>query len=108
MKKINLIILSILMFAFINGCSRNPEPQVRIQNEQPIKVNVKIQTTDTSKTSVNEIEAGETTSYQTTTEGNVTATSLTQNASVSFLAAKNTKYTIVISKDNPPAIRVDK
>jgi len=107
-KKLFIGILSIVFFVFIYGCSRNTDTQVRIQNEQMNKVNVKIQTAGGSKFSINDIEPGQTTEYQTVSVGNITVTSVIQNESLSFLAAKNTRYTIVISTGKPPVLRTDK
>ncbi|MHB1688958.1 MAG: hypothetical protein ACYCVH_16515 [Ignavibacteriaceae bacterium] len=107
MKKIFIGILSLVFFLIINGCSRSPDPQFRIRNEQLNKVNVNIQTSGSNKFSINDVEPGQTTAYQTATEGNITATAVAQNESVSFLAAKNTHYTIVISAGKPPSVNVD-
>ena len=107
MKKIFIGILSLIFFVFINGCSRNTDTQIRIRNDQLNKVNVNVQTSGSSKFSVNEVEPGQTTAYQTVSEGNITATTVIQNESVSFLAAKNTHYTIVISTGKPPSVHVD-
>lgn len=107
MKKILIGILGILFFVLINGCSRNTDPQFRITNKQAEKVNVKIQTATGSKLTINDIKPGQTTSYQTAAIGNITATAVIQNESISFLAAKNTNYTIVISTGNPPSLRID-
>ena len=107
MKKIFIGILSLVFFLIINGCSRNTDPQFRIRNEQSNKVNVKIQTSESNKFSINEVEPGQTTEYQSAPEGNITAVAVIQNESVSFIAAKNTKYTIVISAGKPPSLNVD-
>ncbi|MHB8931694.1 MAG: autotransporter outer membrane beta-barrel domain-containing protein [Melioribacteraceae bacterium] len=107
MKNILIGILSLVFFVFINGCSSNTDPQFRIRNEQSNKVNVNVQTTGNNKLNINDIGAGQTTEYQKFSEGNITVTSVTQNESVSFLAAKNTRYTIVISSDQSPSVKVD-
>ncbi|MHB8581386.1 MAG: hypothetical protein ACYDA4_16195 [Ignavibacteriaceae bacterium] len=60
-----------------------------------------------SKLSINNIEPQQTTEYQTAPVGNITAVAVTQNESVSFLAAKNAHYTIVISTGKPPSVQVD-
>jgi len=108
MKKIVIGMLSIIFFVLINGCSRNAEePQFRISNKQSEKVSVKIQTPGSSNFIINEVEPGQTTEYQAASLGNITATSVTQNESISFLAAKNTNYTIIISTGKPPSLHVD-
>ncbi len=107
MKKILIGILGLVFFVLINGCSRNADPQFRISNKQSNKVNVKIQTAGDSKFINNEIESGQTTEYRPVKEGTITATAVIQNESISFLAAKNTNYTIVISTGKPPSVHVD-
>ncbi len=107
MKKIFIGILSLVFFLIINGCSSNTDPQFRILNEQVNKVNMNIQTSGNNKFSINNVEPGQTTAYQTASEGNITATAVIQNESVSFLAAKNTHYTIIISTGKPPSVHVD-
>ncbi|MCK9209360.1 MAG: hypothetical protein M0P61_00855 [Ignavibacteriaceae bacterium] len=107
MKKILIGVLGLIFFVLINGCSRNADPQFRISNKQAEKVNVKIQTAAGSKFTINDIEPRQTTSYQTAAVGNITATAVIQNESISFLAAKNTNYTIVISTGKPPSVHVD-
>ncbi len=107
MKNIYIVILSLAVFVFVNGCSRNVDPQFRIRNEQLNKVSVKIQTSGNSTLSTSYVESGQTTSYQTASVGNITATSVNQNESVSFVAAKNAHYTIIISTGKPPSLHVD-
>ena len=107
MKKIIISILSLIFFVFSNGCSHNTDPQIRIRNEQLNKVNVKIQISGSNKLSINDIVPGQITEYQTASEGNISAVNVIQNESVSFLAAKNTHYTIVISIGKPPSVQVD-
>ena len=108
MKYIFIGILSLVFFLFLNGCSSNKNPQFRIRNEQSGKVNVSVQTSGSTKFSINDVEPGQTTAYQTASEGNITATAVIQNESVSFLAEQNTRYTIVISTGKPPSLDVDK
>jgi len=107
MKNIFISILGLAFFMFLDGCSSNPNPQIRIQNAQQNKVNVNIQTSKGIKFSINDIEPGQTTEYQTASEGDITATAVIQNESISFLAKKNTHYTIVISAGKPPSLRID-
>ena len=107
MKNIFIGILCLVIFIIIDGCSRNPEPQFRIRNEQLSKVNINVQTSGSNKISINDIETGQTTEYQRAPEGNITVTAVIQNESISFLAAKNTRYTIVISTGKQPALHID-
>jgi hypothetical protein len=107
-KKLFIGIISIIIFVSINGCSRNTDPQFRFRNEQSNKVDMKIQTSGGDKFSIIGIEPGRTTEYQSATEGNITTTAVIQNESVSFLAAKNTHYTIIISTGKPISLQIDK
>jgi hypothetical protein len=107
MKNIFIGILSLALFVFVDGCSRNTDPQFRIRNEQLEKVNVNIQSAGKDKFSIDGIEPKQTTAYQSASEGNITATVVIQNESVSFPASKNTLYTIVISTGKPPSIQID-
>jgi PBP1b-binding outer membrane lipoprotein LpoB len=106
-KKISIIIAGMALFVLINGCSKNPQPQYRIENEQAGKISVKIQTSESGKATLVEVEANQTTSYERAPEGNITVTSVTQNESVSFRAANNIRYTIVIGANKPPLVRID-
>jgi hypothetical protein len=106
-KKIGFLIAGMALFVFINGCSKNPQPQYRIANEQASKISVKIQTSDSGKVTVSDVEANQTTSYERAPEGNITVTSVSQNESVSFMAAQNIRYTIVIGSNKPPIVRID-
>jgi len=108
MRKILYGILGLLFFTLVNGCSRNVEPQIRIENKQSNKVSVKVQTSGSDKFILNDVEAGNTTEYQAVTEGNITATAVIQNESISFLAAKNTHYSIIVSADQPLSMHVDR
>jgi hypothetical protein len=106
----NLLITGIIGLVFlllISGCSRSTDPQFRIRNEQSSKVNVKIQTSGSDKIISNEVGNDEITAYQSVSEGNITATNVSQNESVSFLAAKNTHYTVIISTGKPPSVQVN-
>jgi hypothetical protein len=108
MKKICKSFLCVLFFLVIwNGCSNSTDTQLRIKNEKLTKVNMDIHTSLGNKYSINDIEAGQITSYQTISEGNITAINVSQNESVSFIAAKNAHYTIVLSLDKPPSIHID-
>ena len=107
MKRTLYGILGLLFIVLINGCSRDPNPQIRIMNKQAEKINVKIQTEAGSKLAIDDIEPGETTPYQSTVAGNITATAVIQNESISFLAAKNTNYTIIISPGKAPSLHID-
>ncbi len=107
MKNIFKSILSLAVIVFLFGCSHNNTPQFRIHNDQSSKVNVKVQTSGSGNFTINDVEPGQTTSYQIAPEGNITATDVIQNESISFLAKKNTQYTIVINTGKPPSLKMD-
>lgn len=107
MKKIFIGIAGLVLFLLFHGCSGNTEPRIRIKNEQSKKVEVKIQTPGSTKFTINEVEAEQTTEYEQVALGNITVTVVVQNESVSFLAMKSTQYTIIISEDKPPELHID-
>jgi hypothetical protein len=114
-KTIKNILVGILTFAFliaIVSCSEEADPQFRIRNERSTKANVQVQTSGGNTININDVEAGQTTAFQTAAQGNVTATAVIQNESVSptvkFFAAKDTRYSVVIRTGNVPSLRVDR
>lgn len=108
------IIVGILSLAFLIGiisCSDEADPKFRIRNERLDKANVQIQTTGGNTININDVEAGQTTAFQTAAQGNITAKAVIQNEStptVTFFAAKDTRYTIVIQTGATPTLRVDR
>lgn len=108
MKKILFTILSLLLLFISNGCSTNTESKIRVRNDQLTKVNVKIFISQMNKSLISIAEGGKTSEYQTISEGNITATNTDQNESISFIAQKNTNYTIIISPGKPPLAQIDK
>lgn len=108
MKKTMIGILSIAIFIIIISCSSDANPQIRIRNERAENVNVKIQTSVNNEFNFNDVEPGQTSEYQTVSEGNITATAILQNESLSFTTVKNTRYTIVISAGRTPSLQIDK
>lgn len=111
MKKIILGILSLLFLITINSCGTETDPEFRVSNQRPTKANVQVQTSGGNTININDVEAGVVTAFQTTAEGNVIATAVIQNEAVSptitFVARKDTRYTIVILTGNTPSLRVD-
>jgi len=108
-------LIRILSFAFIItiiGCSDDTDPNFRIYNERSNKANVQIQTSGGNTININDVESGQVTAYQSVSVGNITVTAGIQNEPVSptitFNAAFDEKYTIVIQTTNPPSLRVDR
>ncbi len=108
MKHLFTSILSIVLIVILAACSSNNDPQVRIKNEQLNMVNVNLQTSEKVIISFNNIETGQTTDYQEVHEGNITATDVIRNESVSVITKENTNYTIIISTNKPPTIETEK
>jgi len=108
MKNLINAVLSIVLIVIIAACSTNTDPQVRIKNEQQNNINVNLQTSENIIISFNNIEPGQTTEYQKVRQGNITATAVIQNESVSVITKDNTNYTIVISTGKPPVIVTEK
>lgn len=108
MKHLFTSILSIVLIVILAACSSNNDPQVRIKNEQLNSVNVNLQTSENVIISFNNIETGKTTAYQKVHEGNITATDVIRNESVSVITKENTNYTIIISTNKPPIIEAEK
>lgn len=108
MKHLFTSILSIVLIVILAACSSNNDPQVRIKNEQLNMVTVNLQTSEKVIISFNNIETGQTTDYQEVHEGNITATDVIRNESVSVITKENTNYTIIISTNKPPTIETEK
>jgi len=112
MKNVILGILSLAFIVVIAGCAKATDPQFRIHNERAEKANVQIQTSGGNTININDVEAGQATAFQTCAEGNIVATAVIQNESlspqISFFATKDTRYTIVIQAGVTPALRVDR
>ena len=112
MKNVILRILSLAFIVVLAGCAKATDPQFRIHNERVEKANVQIQTSGGNTININDVEAGQATAFQTCAEGNIVATAVIQNESlspqISFFATKDTRYTIVIQAGVTPALRVDR
>ena len=112
MKRILLGILSIASVVFISACSSDePNPEFRIRNERSDKANVQIQTSGGNTININDVQPGQTTTYQSASEGTIVATAVIQNEPVSptatFFGGKDTRSTVVIQTGNTPSLRID-
>jgi hypothetical protein len=108
MKKTIVEIISISLLFIIISCSNDINPQFRVLNESAENVKVKIQTSDNKEFHINDVVRGQASEYQTASEGNITVTAIIQNESISFIATKNTRYTIVINTGKAPSLKIDK
>jgi hypothetical protein len=111
MKRLILGTLIIGFFVSIGGCSHEVDPQFRIRNERSDKANVQLQTSGGNTININDVGPGQTTAYQSASEGTIVGTAVIQNESVSptatFFAAKDTRSTVVVQAGNPPSLRID-
>lgn len=111
MKKHIMLFASAVFFLSWVGCTSD-DPQIRVRNEQPDKANIQLQTTGGNTININDVGTGLTTDYRSVAEGNVDATAVIQNESVSptasFKCEMDSRYTIVILNSKPPAIRIDR
>lgn len=112
MKKLLVSIITTLFLLSMVSCSDEVNPQFRIRNERSTKANVQVQTTGGNTININDVEEAETTAYQSAAEGNIVATAGIQNETVSptitFFAAKDVRYTIVIRTGTTPSLRIDR
>ncbi|MDP3682450.1 MAG: hypothetical protein Q8S01_00825 [Ignavibacteria bacterium] len=112
MKNVILGILSLAFIVVLAGCAKATDPKFRIHNERADKATVQIQTSGGNTININDVEAGQSTAFQTCAEGNIVATAVIQNESLSpkilFFAVMDTRYTIVILTGVVPALRVDR
>jgi hypothetical protein len=111
MKKIIVSILCLIFLVGIVSCSDDVEPNIRIRNDRINKANIQLQTTGGNTININDITTNQTTAYQSIASGNVNVTAVIQNESVSpkvsFYAAKDESYTVVIVNGNVPTLRVE-
>lgn len=110
MKNILIVIFSALFIIVLINCSDDTDPKFRIQNDRNDKANVQLQTTGGNTININDVEPGQTTEYQVSTKGNIQATAVIQNESISptltFFAENDERYTIIIKAGNPPTLIV--
>jgi hypothetical protein len=94
------------------GCSTDPEnqPRFRIKNDRATKVNLQIKTSGGNTININDVLPGQTTEYRDAAAGDIEATAIIQDVSVSptttFNAQMNKSYTIVVVNSNPPTLNV--
>lgn len=112
MRNIIIGILSLVFMIAITGCTDKTNPKFRVLNERSTKANVQIQTTGGNTINLNDVQPGQATAFHSAAEGNITATAVIQNESVSptitFFAIYDEEYTIVIQTTTPPSLRVDR
>lgn len=110
MKNIIAVLAGLLLLVTLSSCGSNADPQYRVTNQRVDKANVQIKTSGGNTININGVDAGQTTAYSSVAEGNTEVTVVIQNqpdATTSFYAYKDNKYTIVILDGTPPTLRVD-
>jgi len=111
MKKLLVTVISLIFLFAIVSCSDEENPKFRIFNERSTKANIQVQTSGGNTININDVASGEKTAYQSAAEGNIVATAGIQNETVSptitFFAAKDIRYTIVVLAGTNPALRVE-
>ncbi len=108
MKKILFILLSALVLA--TACSDEP-PSIRVKNERDTKANVQFKFGGVNTVNINDVAAGQVSSFKEVPEGFCIATAEIQGANISpvlgFTIIKNRNYTLVVLDGVTPSIRVD-
>ncbi|MDP3831227.1 MAG: hypothetical protein Q8Q47_08150 [Ignavibacteriaceae bacterium] len=107
MKKIFIPIISLLLILLITNCSIDKDPQIRVFNNSSTNVSFKIQTPGETDMMINDVAPGFSTEYHTSLIGNVTATAMVYNQSVSFSTVMNNNYTITFSDTKPLAVVIE-
>ncbi|MFH1195642.1 MAG: hypothetical protein V1720_07995 [bacterium] len=101
--------LSAIIFLNI-ACSEEP-PSVRVKNERTTKVNVQVKQYNDNTININNVEGGTVSGYQDIAEGTFTANAVIQNEtespSITFRAANDNNYTVVVVNATPPTLRID-
>lgn len=107
-KSLSFLLMLVFGIAMV-GCSEEA-PSVRVVNERPTKANVQVKLQSSNTININDVAAGQTTSYQGITAGTCEATAVIQNESVSpvtgFSAENDRNYTIVVANTTPPTLKV--
>ncbi|HCY76065.1 MAG TPA: hypothetical protein DHV28_09105 [Ignavibacteriales bacterium] len=97
-----------LLISFI-ACSDEP-PSFRVKNEYTAKVNFQIKTTANTE-NINDVQSGTVTDYKEVAEGRVEITAeiqgLTDEPTGVFNAERDNNYTLVVTNENPPKVRID-
>jgi PBP1b-binding outer membrane lipoprotein LpoB len=109
MKK--TITLAALILIFLASCS--PEsPRVKVQNQNSQVVDVALKPPSGSTININDVSAGNETSYievpSSNYEVDVNVENVSSNITTFFQADEDGNYTIVVSNASPPSVRVNK
>ncbi len=107
MKILSAALLILLSFI---GCS-DKAASVQVSNQRATKANVQFKQANGNTINHNDVISGTMSTLQDVAEGSIVVTAVIQNEVVSptitFTAAKDNNYTIVILAGDPPRLRVD-
>ncbi|MDH7516522.1 MAG: hypothetical protein QHI48_11685 [Bacteroidota bacterium] len=110
MKSTIIAFLTVLCFIGGTGCSEDP-PAVRVRNDYTKKANCQFKPSAGSTFNINDVEPGTATGFQEVPETtyDVTATIQGSNATPTarFKAENDYRYTVVVTNNEPPTLRVD-
>lgn len=109
MKK-TITLAAIILISFV-ACS--PEsPRVKVQNQNSQIVDVAIKPPSGSTININDVSAGNETSYIEVPASNyeidVNVENVSPNITTFFQAEENGNYTIIVTNTSPPTVRVNK
>lgn len=111
MKQTLTGIICFTAFILLYGHVADTDPQFRIKNEQSEEINVQIETSNGATVTIDDIQPGETTEFQSAPVGDIAAKAVIENVSLSpsdsFFATKNTRYTVVVISGSSPMLRID-
>lgn len=111
MKIFNSLLITTCLLLGFAACT--PEaPKVRVQNQNQEIVDVALKPPSGSTININDVSAGNETSYievpSSNYEVDVNVENVSSNITTFFQADEDGNYTIVVSNASPPSLRVNK
>ncbi|MEX1139750.1 MAG: hypothetical protein WEF53_10455 [Bacteroidota bacterium] len=112
MKRFMISMFAMALAVSLGACSKDEAtPEFRVVNERTEKANVQIQTSGGNTININDVLPGQTTAYQSASEGAIVATAVIQNESVSptasFYVWNDTRSTVIVQAGGTPTLRID-
>lgn len=108
MKTKLFILLSVFLLA--TACSEEP-PSIRVRNQRTTKANVQFKFGTSNTVNINDVAAGQTTSFKEVSEGYCVANAEIQGESVSpaigFTVVNDKNYTLVVLEGTTPSLKVE-
>lgn len=103
-------VVAFLVLSLITGCSDDP-PNVRVENQLATKANVQFKQANGGTFNQNNVASATYTAYEDVAEGDISVCAVIQGEyacpTVTFDAANNNSYTIIIIEGDPPFLIVD-